>query len=188
MARRSSTPNVVRWLGVAAPLALVAAIGLGALLSPEEATGSGGTAPPFTLPDTHGGEQSLDAALADGPALLYFSMGAGCDGCFVQIPEIAEGVAERDLEFVPIMPGDPQAVVSEAQRLGVADPILLDTSVEVAEAYDMLGHYGHDTVPGHSFALVTEEREIAWVEHYAEMFVPSEEFFPALDEGLETIR
>ena len=78
--------GVVCWLGVAAPVAVIAAIALGALLSPEQATDGGGQAPEFTLPDTHGDEASLEDALADGPALLYFPMGAGCDGCFCRSP------------------------------------------------------------------------------------------------------
>ena len=184
MARRSKQPNVVRWLGIAAPLVRLGAIALGALLSPEASTDTGGEAPDFALPDTHGDTVTLDEALEDGPALLFFSMGAGCDGCFVQIPEIRDELDQRDVELVSIMPGEPEWVAAEAQRLGVAEPIAVDGDVAVSEAYDMLGQYGHGDQPSHSFALVDESGEISWVRHYAEMFIPADELLPELDDAL----
>ena len=184
MARRSKQPNVVRWLGVAAPLVLLGAIALGALLSPQASTETGGEAPDFTLPDTHGGTVTLDDALENGPALLFFSMGAGCDGCFVQIPEITEELDERGVELVSVMPGETEWVAAEAQRLGVDDPIAVDSDVAVSDAYGMLGQFGHGDQPSHSFALVDESREITWIKHYAEMFIPAEEFMPELDAAL----
>lgn len=181
---RTRKPNVVRWLGVAAPLALIGAIALGALLSPEQATETGGEAPDFTLPDTGGAEISLDDALQDGPALLFFSMGAGCDGCFVQIPEITDELDERGVQLVSIMPGETEWVAAEARRLGVNEPIAVDSDVAVSGAYGMLGQYGHGDQPSHSFALVDSSREITWVRHYAEMFIPAEELIPEIDAAL----
>ena len=183
-----SGKRLLPWIGAGFPvLLIVVAIGATAVGADDD-DAVGEPAPAYELATTHAETATLDDALADGPALLYFSMGPGCDGCFVQIPEIADEVADRDLELVSIMPGQPQAVASEARRLGAADhPILLDTDVAVSDAYDMLGHYGHTNVPGHSFALVTADGEVTWVEHYAEMFVPAEEFLPTLDDALAAL-
>jgi hypothetical protein len=41
----------------------------------------------------------------------------------------------------------------------------------------MVGQHGHGDRPSHSFALVRQSGELAWVRHYIEMFVPSEQFF-----------
>jgi peroxiredoxin len=128
-------------------------------------------APGFTLPTDAGGTASLSDILADGDALLYFSMGVGCDGCFAQIPEVADALQERGLALVPIMVDDPRLVAQEASRFGITMPILIDGTREVSEAYGMLGVYGHPDRPSHSFALVRADGTVAWVKHYGTMFV-----------------
>jgi len=45
----------------------------------------------------------------------------------------------------------------------------------------MVGIYGHGDRPSHSFALVRQSGEIAWVRHYAEMFVPAAVLLGELD-------
>jgi hypothetical protein len=54
----------------------------------------------------------------------------------------------------------------------------------VAEAYGMVGVYGHADRPSHSFALVRQDGTIGWVRHYAEMFVPSDALFDELDQAM----
>ena len=188
--RTRSRSSRLAWAAFAAPLVVVAALAVAALAIPEQgadADASDTEAPDFTLPTTHGDSVSLDDAIADGPALLYFSMGPGCDGCFVQIPEIADELDERGVELVSIMPGERDWLIADKRRLGVSQPIAVDSDVAVSEAYDMLGHYGHSDVPSHSFALVTAEGEVAWERHYAEMFVPAEELLPELDAELDDL-
>jgi peroxiredoxin len=128
-------------------------------------------APGFTLPTSAGGTVSLDQILARGDALLYFSMGVGCDGCFNQIPEALDGLEARGLQLVPVMVDRADWVAREAVRFGITTPILIDESRQVSEAYGMLGVYGHSDRPSHSFALVRADGTVAWVKHYATMFV-----------------
>jgi len=144
------------------------------------------TATPFTLTATDGTTISLEETLAKGDALLYFSMGVGCDGCFAQIPEIEAGAVERGLNILPIMVDPAPMVNSEAARFGIERPILIDSGARVSEAYGMVGVYGHRDRPSHSFALVRQDGTIAWVRHYAEMFVPSAALFEELDTALGT--
>jgi hypothetical protein len=41
--------------------------------------------------------------------------------------------------------------------------------------------YGHQDRPSHSFALVNQEdASITWIKHYAEMFVPTNQFLDDL--------
>jgi hypothetical protein len=54
---------------------------------------------------------------------------------------------------------------------------VVDPDRTVSEAYGMVGQHGHGDRPSHSFALVRQSGELAWVRHYVEMFVPSEQFF-----------
>jgi peroxiredoxin len=136
----------------------------------------GAAAPDFELADTAGGTQSLERALAEGSdgALLYFSMGVGCGGCFAQIPEIEPALTERGIRLVSVVVDDPDITRIEAERYGATGPIALDPDRSVSEAYGMLGVYGHGDRPSHSFVRVDAEGTITDVRHYAEMFVPLE--------------
>jgi len=173
--RRSS---IGKWLGFGIPiLAIVGLVLFGVLSSgPGEAVVSS-AAPGFSLPTTDGTMVSLQDLMAKGDdVLLYFSMGVGCDGCFAQIPEIADDLAAKGITFVPIMVNPSDQVATEAARFGITMPILIDSSRKVSSAYGMIGVYGHADRPAHSFALVGKDGTIKWVHHYAKMFVPADEF------------
>lgn len=172
-----------RWVGFGAPVLFLAALVALSVVN-EPATGKPSVAPDFELTTTTGESVSLDEMLAAGDALLYFSMGVGCDGCFAQIPEMEAAVAQRGLTLLPIMVDPAPMVEAEAARFGVDTPILLDPGARVSQAYGMLGVYGHGDRPSHSFALVHRGGEIAWVRHYAEMFVPSEILFDEMDRAV----
>ena len=172
-----------RWAGFAAPVIFL--VGLVALSvvngpTPKEP----GVAPDFELTTFDGLNVSLSETLAEGDALLYFSMGVGCDGCFAQIPELEAAVADRSLNLLPIMVDPGPLVAAEAARFGIQTPILLDPGGVVSSAYGMVGVYGHGDRPSHSFALVRESGEIAWIRHYAEMFVPSDTLFNEMDQAV----
>jgi peroxiredoxin len=162
------------WLAFFAPVFALGVVLAVAIATAEDAQDAGASAPDFALSDTAGNTVSL-ADVTDGQdALLFFSMGVGCDGCFLQIPEIEDRLAARGIALVPIMVDPADWLAAEAARLGVDSPILVDADRNVSAAYDMLGQHGHGDTPSHSFALVTTEGEIEWVRHYAEMFVPAD--------------
>lgn len=170
----------LQWVAFLAPAFAIAGIiiAAGALSgSDDEPAAADGAAPDFTLTDTAGDTVQLAEVLQERDALLYFSMGVGCDGCFLQIPEIAAELEERDIEFLPIMVDRADWLAAEAERLQVGMPIVVDPDRSVSEAYGMVGQQGHGDRPSHSFALVRQSGELAWVRHYVEMFVPSDQFF-----------
>ena len=162
------------WLVFFAPVLALALLLAVTIATGEDPEDPGGAAPDFALPDTAGNTVTL-ADVTDGQdALLFFSMGVGCDGCFLQIPEIEHQLADRGIALVPIMVDPADWLAAEAHRLGVSGPILVDADRSVSAAYDMLGQHGHGDTPSHSFALVNQRGEIEWVRHYAEMFVPAD--------------
>jgi peroxiredoxin len=166
------------WLGFAAPVLIIGVfVGVGVSTFEPQHGLMGSDAPRFNLPTSAGSEVALDQVLAGGnEAMLYFSMGVGCDGCFAQIPEIDEALAARGVTLVSVMVDPADVVADESVRFGIADPILIDEDRAVSEAYQMLGIYGHSDRPSHSFALVGRDGQVKWVKHYASMFVPAAEF------------
>lgn len=171
------------WVGLLVPLAALGALVLTDSLSDQPLPAAiGQPAPDFTLPDTTGGTESLDEALAEGTngVVVYFSMGVGCGGCFAQIPEITDALVSQGLRLVSIMVDDPEITRVEAERYGATTPVALDLDRTVSEAYGMLGAYGHGDRPSHSFALIGPDGIIRDVRHYAEMFVPAEQLLADL--------
>jgi peroxiredoxin len=166
-----------RWLLFVIPIVGLAVAVAAGVVAERDATDNAesGQAPGFTLPTTHGGEVVLADVLAQGTTMTYFSMGLGCDGCFAQIPEIQEALAERDIALVSIMPGQADALAHEAQRFGIQQPILIDEDGSVSESYGMLGQFGHGNSPSHSFALISADGIIERTLHYPTMFVPLEQ-------------
>ncbi len=169
------------WLAIGIPFVLL--IGLVAFGGGDRSGDAvvGSQAPDFDLPTSDGNRQTLDAVLAQGDALLYFSMGPGCDGCFAQIPEVEDALAARGITLVPIMVNPAAQVATEAHRFGITRPILIDADQSVSNAYGMIGIYGHRDRPSHSFALVDQQGEITWVNHYAEMFLSADRLLADLD-------
>lgn len=183
--RKPRRRSVWRWAGfIVAPLTLATLVAVSALSPTDKA--EVGQAIPFELTASDGQTVSLDKTLAQGDALLYFSMGVGCDGCFAQIPELEAAVTERGMTLLPIMVDPAPMVAAEAARFGIEGPILIDPGARISSTYGMVGIYGHGDRPSHSFALVRQSGEITWVRHYAEMFVPAAEFLGELDAALGT--
>lgn len=163
------------WVGLLLPLLAIGAFVAAESLRPaaEPAT-IGSAAPAFELADTAGGTQSLERVLAQFPegALVYFSMGVGCGGCFAQIPEIEPALAELGIRLISVVVDDPEITRIEAERYGASGPIAIDADRTVSAAYGVLGVYGHVDRPSHSFVRVDRGGVITDVLHYAEMFVP----------------
>lgn len=173
------------WAGLAIPLVFIIGVVVADVLN-EPPAPAPQAATDFVLPGIDGQPISLDQALSQGDALLYFSMGAGCDGCFIQIPEIEAGAEARGLTLIPIMVDPAPIVAAEAGRFGIDTPIYIDSDRSVSQAYGMLGQYGHGDQPSHSFALVRQDRTVDWVRHYAEMFVRSDVLFSELDRAMSS--
>ena len=132
-------------------------------------------ATPFTLPTSDGGTVSL-SDYAGEPVVLFFSEGAGCYACLLQMAEIEKepGFAEAGISVLPIVMNTAEQINADRERLGVTTPFALDDGT-ISGAYGTLGTGMHEGLPGHGFILIDADGVQRWSGNYPSMFIePSE--------------
>jgi hypothetical protein len=121
---------------------------------------------------------SLEASLAEGDTLLY-SRWSGLQRLFpMQIPELSR----RSWRSGEWCSPDHESCTARRRREAscrITRRFSSTPTAGVADAYGMLGVYGHSDRPSHSFALVRQDSSVGWVRHYAEMFVPPASSWPS---------
>jgi len=166
-------------------LLVIAGLVTAALLSsrPVQSSAARG-APDFSLPTSVGGTLRL-SSLRGAPVLLYFSEGAGCDACLVQMAEIEKnpGFAKAGIRVVPIVMNSASQINADAKRLGVQTPFLLDGGA-VSKAYGTIGTGMHANLPGHGFVLIDAKGVQRWYGNYPSMWITPQAL---LDEVLKRL-
>ncbi len=161
-----------RWLSWTAGLAVVAII-VGMLLTSQTTSATTSTtAPDFTLPTTAENTVTL-SKLRGKPVLLYFSEGAGCGACIMQVTEIEKRRADFDalgITVLPIVMNTKADITADANQYGATTPFLLDDGT-VSKAYGTLGKGMHAGLPGHSFVLIDESGTQRWYGEYPSMWL-----------------
>jgi peroxiredoxin len=161
--------RVAAWL---AGLVVVATAVTAMMLSSRPQTSSAAhQAPDFTLTDTAGQQVQL-ADLRGRKVLLYFSEGAGCQSCLVQMARIEEDprFANAGLTVLPIVMNTREQITGDMAANGVSTPFLLDDGT-VSKAYGTLGKGMHAGLPGHSFVLIDEAGVQRWYGEYPSMWL-----------------
>ena len=164
-----------RWrlgLSWAAALAVVAVIAGMLLTSQTTSATTSTTAPDFTLPTTDGTAVTL-SKLRGKPVLLYFSEGAGCGACIMQMGEIEKRKADFDalgVTVLPIVMNTKADISADMARYGVHTPFILDDGT-VSKAYGTLGKGMHAELPGHSFVLIDAAGVQRWYGEYPSMWL-----------------
>lgn len=190
--RHARARLVKRAIGGAIALALVATLvvvaagqsgGNSASQKAKAAVAKGG-APDFAALDVVSGRTMRLRDLGRKPALLFFSEGASCQACLVQIAELqaAKALRERGISLVSVTTDKPDVLREVARQYRITTPLLSDTSTRMSADYGMLGHggMGHPQTDGHAFALVKAGR-LVWHKAYGEMFVPTKRLMSDLD-------
>ena len=177
----------VRWAaliaGVAVLIAVVFAMMLTSRPSTSEATR---TAPDFTLTDTAGVTHTLADHRGEN-VVLYFSEGAGCQSCIVQMGELekkATELAEANITVLPIVMNTRDQILRDTEANGVTTPFLLDDGT-VSEAYGTLGKGMHAGLPGHSFVLIDTEGQQRWYGEYPSMWLDPAELMNEIRDHLD---
>lgn len=172
-------------IGTASALALVAAVTAMMLTSRPESSHAIRTAPEFTLTDTGDSEHTLAQHRGEN-VLLYFSEGAGCQSCIVQMGEIEKQAAafqKLDVTVLPIVMNTREQITADMTASGVTTPFLLDDGT-VSEAYGTLGKGMHAGLPGHSFVLIDRQGRQRWYGEYPSMWLAPQDLLDEIRSNL----
>ena len=174
----------VAWaVGFTVVVGLVAAM---MLTSTPESSSQKRTAPDFTLTDTDGETVSLDDFRGEN-VVLYFSEGAGCQSCLVQMAEIeknGEAFDKLGVTVLPIVMNSREQITQDMAVNGVRTPFLLDDGT-VSDAYGTLGKGMHEGLPGHSFVLIDKQGQQRWYGEYPSMWLPPEQLLDQVKQRLD---
>lgn len=184
-ARASGRRRLRIMIGTASALALVAAVTAMMLTSRPESSDAIRTAPEFTLTDTGGSEHTLAQHRGEN-VLLYFSEGAGCQSCIVQMGEIEKQAAafeKLDVTVLPIVMNTREQITADMTASGVTTPFLLDDGT-VSEAYGTLGKGMHAGLPGHSFVLIDRQGRQRWYGEYPSMWLAPQDLLDEIRSNL----
>jgi len=172
-------------IGTATALVVVAVVTAMMLTSRPESSDAIRPAPGFTLTDTSGTQHTLAQHRGEN-VLLYFSEGAGCQSCIVQMRAIekqASAFAKTDVTVLPIVMNTREQITADMASNGVTTPFLLDDGT-VSKAYGTLGKGMHAGLPGHSFVLIDKQGQQRWYGEYPSMWLAPQQLLREIDARL----
>ena len=186
-ARKRRVTSLAGW---AVGLLLVAGIITAGLLSskPQDQTAATPTpAPPFTLTDTTGATVDL-AALRGRNVILYFSEGAGCQSCLLQMAQIEAQQAkfdEANITVLPIVMNTRDQITADMSANNVKTPFLLDDGT-VSTEYGTIGRGMHAGLPGHSFVVIDSQGMQRWYGEYPSMWLEPDDLLAKAQTALSS--
>ncbi len=172
------------WVGVS--LAVIGLVVAMALSSRQETSSATKIAPNFTLTDTSGASVSL-ASYKGKNVLLFFSEGAGCQACLIQMNQIERdpAFAAAGLTVLPIVMNTKEQIVADMAANEVRTPFLLDDGT-VSTEYGTIGKGMHEGLPGHSFVLVDKAGNQRWYGEYPSMFLSTSDLLKEVSSHLSS--
>ena len=189
-ARTARQRRVISLAGWAVGLLLVAGVITAGLLSskPQDQTAATPTpAPTFTLTDTTGATVDL-AALRGRNVILYFSEGAGCQSCLLQMAQIEAQQAkfdEANITVLPIVMNTRDQITADMSANNVKTPFLLDDGT-VSTEYGTIGRGMHAGLPGHSFVVIDSQGMQRWYGEYPSMWLEPDDLLAKAQTALSS--
>lgn len=184
---RQRRRTLLRWATLITGVAVLVAIASAMMLSSRPSTSDATrTAPDFTLTDTAGVTHTLADHRGEN-VVLYFSEGAGCQSCIVQMGELerkASELAEANITVLPIVMNTRDQILRDMKTNSVTTPFLLDDGT-VSQAYGTLGNGMHAGLPGHSFVLIDTEGQQRWYGEYPSMWLDPAELLNEIRDRLD---
>jgi len=176
----------IRVVSVGVTLAVIGIVVAMMLSSRQETSSTSRVAPDFTLATTSGTSVSL-AALRGKNVLLYFSEGAGCQACLVQMAQIEKDprFAAAGVTVLPIVMNSKDQILADMAANGVRTPFLLDDGT-VSTAYGTIGKGMHAGLPGHSFVLVDKSGNQRWYGEYPSMYLSTSDLLKEIKNHLSS--
>jgi peroxiredoxin len=155
-----------------------------ALTSRQVSSAATKVAPDFTLTNTSGAQVSL-ASFRGKNVLLYFSEGAGCQACLVQMALIEKDpkFAASGLVVLPIVMDTKAQITADMATNGVHTPFLLDDGT-VSKDYGVLGKGMMSGLPGHGFVLIDKTGRQRWYGEYPSMYISPADLLTQVREHL----
>jgi peroxiredoxin len=142
-------------------------------------------APAFALTDTTGNTVRLSDYKGKN-VVLYFSEGAGCQACLVQMREIerdATAFKAAGVTVLPIVMNSREQITHDMAANEVTTPFLLDDGT-VSRAYGVLGNGMHSGLPGHSFVLIDNTGHQRWYGEYPSMWMAPNDLLAQVESRL----
>jgi peroxiredoxin len=119
---------------------------------------------PFSLPEVQGGTVTLDALLAQGPAILIFFRFAGCPACNIALPyyqrQLYPSLQGTGASLVAISPQIPARLLDIKQRHNLPFAVASDLGNELARSFGILYSFDEPSrqaalAKGHAIGEVT---------------------------------
>lgn len=139
-------------------------------------------APDFAALDVVSGKTLRRDDLSGRRTLMFFSEGASCQACLIQIRDLEPALRGSDLRLVSVSTDEPDVLAQTAREYGITTPMLSDATRRMSADYGMLGKggMGHPDTDGHAFLLLDRQGTIRWARAYAEMYVPPKKLLKEL--------
>ncbi len=174
----------IRVVSIVATVAVIGVVVAMMLSSRQQSSAITKVAPDFTLTNTSGDAVNL-ASFRGSDVLLYFSEGAGCQACLVQMAQIEQDprFAAAGLTVLPIVMNTREEITTDMATNGVLTPFLVDDG-SVSTAYGTIGKGMHANLPGHSFVLIDKAGNQRWYGEYPSMWLSTDDLLQEVSSHL----